>query len=52
VINGVPPAQRRAFEVMQDRLKVLQQAVRMGSAQQIVTERQRRAIDRGRGVLR
>jgi len=52
VVNGVPPAQRLAFEVMQDRLKVLQQAVRMGSAQQIVTERQRRAIDRGRGVLR
>ncbi len=47
VINSVSPTQRRAFEAMQDRLKVLQQTVRMGSAQQIVTERQRRVIDRG-----
>jgi len=52
VINSVSPTQRRAFEAMQDRLKVLQQTVRMGSAQQIVAERQRRAIDRGRGVIR
>ena len=37
---------------MQDRLKVLQETVRMGSAQKIVAERQRRAIDRGRGVIR
>ena len=52
VINSVSPTQRRAFEAMQDRLKVLQQTVRMGSAQKIVAERQRRAIDRGRGVIR
>ncbi|WP_412066902.1 Ti-type conjugative transfer relaxase TraA [Rhizobium sp. SYY.PMSO] len=52
VVNSVSPTQRRAFEVMQDRLKILQQTVRMGSAQKIVAERQRRAIDRGRGVIR
>jgi hypothetical protein len=52
VINSVSPTQRRAFEAMQDRLKVLQQTVRMGSAHKIVAERQRRAIDRGRGVIR
>jgi Ti-type conjugative transfer relaxase TraA len=52
VINSVSPTQRRAFEAMQDRLKVLQQTVRMGSAQKIVAERQRRTIDRGRGVIR
>ena len=52
VINSVSPTQRRAFEAMQDRLKVLQETVRMGSAQKIVAERQRRAIDRGRGVIR
>ncbi len=52
VINSVSPIQRRAFEAMQDRLKVLQQTVRMGSAQKIVAERQRRTIDRGRGVIR
>ncbi len=52
VMNSVSPTQRRTFEAMQDRLKVLQQTVRMGSAQKIVAERQRRAIDRGRGVIR
>ena len=52
VINRVSPGQRRPFEAMQERLKILQQAVRMGSSQQIVAERQRRAIDRGRGVIR
>jgi len=52
VINSVSPTQRRAFEAMRDRLKVLQQTVRMGSAQKIVAERQRRTIDRGRGVIR
>lgn len=51
-INSVSPTQRRAFEAMQDRLKVLQQTVRMGSAKKIVAERQRRTIDRGRGVIR
>lgn len=52
MVNSVSPTQRRAFEAMQDRLKVLQQTVRMGSAQKIVAERQRRIIDRGRGVIR
>lgn len=52
VINRVSPGQRRPFEAMQERLKILQQTVRMGSSQQIVAERQRRAIDRGRGVIR
>lgn len=52
VINRVSPAQRRPFEAIQERLKILQQTVRMGNSQQIVAERQRRAIDRGRGVIR
>jgi Ti-type conjugative transfer relaxase TraA len=52
VINRMSPAQRRPFEAMQARLKILQQTVRMGSSQQIVAECQRRAIDRGRGVIR
>lgn len=52
VINRVAPAQRRAFEAMQERLKVLQQTVRVQGSQQIVSEQRRRAIDRGRGVIR
>lgn len=52
VINRVPPAQRRAFEVMRERLKVLQQTVRMQSSAQIISERQQRVIDRARGVIR
>ncbi|RVI80731.1 hypothetical protein, partial [Sinorhizobium meliloti] len=52
VINRVSPAQRRAFEAMRDRLQVLQQAVRIQSSQKIVSERQRRVIDRARGVTR
>jgi hypothetical protein len=46
LINRVPPAQRRAFEVMQERLKVLQRTVRMESSQKILSERPRLAIDR------
>ncbi|WP_312409775.1 Ti-type conjugative transfer relaxase TraA [Shinella sp.] len=52
IVNRLSPAQRRPFEAMQDRLRVLQQTVRMGRTQQIVAERQRRAIDRGRGIIR
>lgn len=52
VINRVAPAQRRAFEVMQERLKVLQQTVRLQASQEIVAERQRRVLDRARGVIR
>ncbi|OCP22489.1 MULTISPECIES: Ti-type conjugative transfer relaxase TraA [unclassified Ensifer] len=50
VINRVPPAQRRAFEAMHERLKVLQQTVRMQASQQIISERQQRIINRARGV--
>lgn len=52
VINRVPPPQRRAFEAMRERLQVLQQAVRAHSSQEIISERQRRAIDRARGLTR
>jgi hypothetical protein len=47
VTNTVAPTQRRAFETMQEGLKILQQTVRMQASQQILAERQRRALDRG-----
>jgi len=50
LINGIPPSQRRAFETMQERLKIVQQTVRIQASEQIVAERQRRALDRGRGM--
>ncbi|MGR9294117.1 Ti-type conjugative transfer relaxase TraA [Rhizobium leguminosarum] len=50
LINRVPPAQRNAFEAMQDRLKVLQRTVRMESSEQIISERRQRAVSRGIGV--
>ncbi len=50
LINRVPPAQRNAFEAMQDRLKVLQRTVRMESSEQIISERHQRAVSRGRGI--
>ncbi|ARQ62247.1 conjugal transfer relaxase TraA 2 (plasmid) [Rhizobium sp. Kim5] len=49
LVNRVPPAQRRAFEAMQERLKVLQQAVRLQSGEQILTERRQRTANRVRG---
>lgn len=52
VINRVSPAQRRAFEAMRERLQVLQQTVRTHGSQEIISERQRRAIDRARGLTR
>nr|WP_210279690.1 Ti-type conjugative transfer relaxase TraA [Rhizobium metallidurans] len=52
VINRVSPSQRAAFGAMHDRLKILQQTVRMQASQEIVAERQRRVLDRARGVIR
>lgn len=52
VIHRVAPAQRPAFEAMQERLKVLQQTVRMQASQEIIAERQRRILDRARGLFR
>ncbi|MBY5441613.1 BID domain-containing protein, partial [Rhizobium leguminosarum] len=50
LINRVPHAQRHAFEAMQERLIVLQQAVRRESSEQIISERRQRAVSRGRGI--
>ncbi|MGO7433230.1 BID domain-containing protein, partial [Rhizobium brockwellii] len=50
IINRIPPAQRRAFEAMQERFKVLQQAVRIESSEQIISERRQRAVSRGHGI--
>nr|WP_236777783.1 Ti-type conjugative transfer relaxase TraA [Agrobacterium tumefaciens] len=50
--NLVSPAQRPAFEAMRERLQVLQQAVRAESTQNIIAERQRRTIERGRVFTR
>ncbi|WP_349436807.1 Ti-type conjugative transfer relaxase TraA [Pararhizobium sp. A13] len=50
LINRVPPAQRCAFGAMQERLKVLQQTVRMDSSQKIISERRQRTINRARGI--
>jgi Ti-type conjugative transfer relaxase TraA len=50
VVNRVSPAQRRAFDAMQERLQVLQLAVRAHSSQEIISEHQRRVI--ARGVIR
>ncbi|MBY3425275.1 BID domain-containing protein, partial [Rhizobium laguerreae] len=49
LVNGVPPAQRNAFEAMREKLKVLQQAVRWESSEQIISERRQQAVGRGRG---
>lgn len=48
VINRVSPVQRRALEAMRDRLQVLQQTVRVQSSQEIISDRERRVIDRAR----
>ncbi|NKL18031.1 Ti-type conjugative transfer relaxase TraA [Rhizobium leguminosarum] len=50
LINRVPPVQRRAFEAMQGRLKVLQQAVRKAGSERIISERHQRTVNRGRGI--
>lgn len=52
VIERVPATQRKVFEVMQPRLKVLQQAARVDRSQEIVAERQMRALRQVKGVIR
>ena len=49
--NRVSPAQRHAFEAMQERLQVLQAIVRAQNGQQIISERQRRAVDRSSAMI-
>ncbi|RCS22795.1 Ti-type conjugative transfer relaxase TraA [Phyllobacterium salinisoli] len=49
-VNRLPPAQRRAFKAIQERLQILQQTVRLQSSQQILSERRLRTINRARGV--
>ncbi|MBY3544997.1 BID domain-containing protein, partial [Rhizobium laguerreae] len=50
LINRVPPVQHRAFEAMQERLRILQTTVRMESSDKIVSERRQRAVSRGGGI--
>ncbi|MBY5761500.1 hypothetical protein HFO06_00005, partial [Rhizobium leguminosarum] len=50
LINHIPPAQRSAFEAMQERLKFLQQTVRKESSEKILSERRQRTVNRGRGI--
>ncbi|AGS26458.1 Ti-type conjugative transfer relaxase TraA [Rhizobium etli] len=50
LINRVPPPQRRVFEAMQEKLKVLQQTVRLQSSEQIIVERRQRTSSRARGI--
>ncbi|MBS3651894.1 Ti-type conjugative transfer relaxase TraA [Pseudaminobacter sp. 19-2017] len=52
VVNRIPAAQRKVFEAMQPRLKVLQNAVRSDRAQDIIAERQLRALNQARGITR
>ncbi|MBZ9739763.1 MULTISPECIES: Ti-type conjugative transfer relaxase TraA [unclassified Mesorhizobium] len=52
VVNRVPTAQRKMFEAMQPRLKVLQNAVRPGGAEDIVAERQMRALNHAKVITR
>lgn len=44
VINRILPTQRRAFEVMRERLQVVQQVTRFDSSQKIISKRRERAI--------
>ncbi|RUM13529.1 BID domain-containing protein, partial [Rhizobium fabae] len=50
LIHRVPQTQRRAFEAMQERLKVLQQTVRSESSERIISERRQRTVNRRRGI--
>ncbi|MBY5774984.1 BID domain-containing protein, partial [Rhizobium leguminosarum] len=50
LIHRVPQMQRHAFEAMKEKLKVLQQAARMESSEQIISERRQRAVSRGHGI--
>lgn len=46
-VNRVPPAQHSVFEGLQDKLKILQQAVSTARAQEIAAIRQSQKLDRG-----
>ncbi|TBH34862.1 Ti-type conjugative transfer relaxase TraA [Rhizobium leguminosarum] len=50
VITRVPHAQRHAFEAIQEKLKVLQEAVRRESRERIISERRQRVVSRSRGI--
>lgn len=52
VLNRVPTSQRKVFEAMQPKLKVLQQAVRANRVQDIIAERQMRALRQASGIDR
>ncbi|PJR92440.1 Ti-type conjugative transfer relaxase TraA [Ochrobactrum sp. 695/2009] len=52
VTNRVPSAQRKIFEALQPRLKILQQAVLADRAQDIISERQMRSLGQARGMNR
>jgi hypothetical protein len=52
IIDRVPAAQRKVFEAMQPRLTVLQNAVRADKAQDIIAERQMRALNQTKGMTR
>ncbi|GHD23542.1 Ti-type conjugative transfer relaxase TraA [Tianweitania populi] len=52
IVNRVPAAQRKVFEAMQPRLKVLQNAVRADKTQDIIAERQMRALNQAKGIKR
>lgn len=52
VINRVPTAQRKVFEAMQPKLKVVQLVVRADRTQEIMAERQRRALPRIKSINR
>lgn len=52
IVDRVPAAQRKVFEAMQPRLKVLQNAVRADKAQDIIAERQMRALSQAKGITR
>ncbi len=52
VINRVPTAQRKVFEAMQPKLKLIQLAVRADRTQEIMVERQMRAFPRTKSINR
>jgi Ti-type conjugative transfer relaxase TraA len=52
VMDRVPAAQREIFEAMQPKLRVLQQAVRVDRAQDIIAERLMRAVSQAKGINR
>ncbi|TBA41256.1 Ti-type conjugative transfer relaxase TraA [Rhizobium ruizarguesonis] len=50
VITRVPHAQRHAFEAIQEKLKVLQEAVQRESSERIISERRQRVVSRSRRI--